>query len=294
MKKKISAGRLVFNLFNYTFFIFICFICVVPVWHVFCASFSDPAWVMANTGIIWRIHKFNLEGYKLVFANSDIWSGYLNTIIYVAVTTVLGMFLTVMMAYAGAKKDALFANAIMFLASFTMLFNGGMIASYIVNTDILKLYDTRLAIILPVCVNAFYLILIRTAIQTVPDSLIESAKLDGANDFVILFRIILALIKATLATVIMYYIIMQWNSWFSASIYLRSRDRFPLQLILKELLINASNTMEGAQSSSAASILNKQLLKYCTIIVSTAPILFVYPFVSKYFQSGVMIGAVKG
>lgn len=294
MKRKISKGRLIFNIFNYVFFAFICFVCVIPLWHVFCASFSDASWVMANTGIVWRIHKFNLSGYRLVFENSDIWSGYLNTIIYVAVTTVLGMLLTVMMAYTCAKKDALFSNFIMFLASFTMLFNGGMIASYIVNTDILNLYDSRLAIILPACVNAFYLILIRTAIQTVPDSLVESAKLDGANDFIILFKIILPLIKATLATVIMYYIIMQWNSWFSASIYLRSRELFPLQLILKELLINASSSMESAQTSSGASILNKQLLKYCTIIVSTAPILFVYPFVSKYFQSGVMIGAVKG
>lgn len=300
MVRNKSVGSRVFNTINVLFFVAIIVVCVLPVWHVICASFSDAGWVMNQTGLIWRIEKFNISGYKLVFADSRIWTGYLNTLIYVFGTTALGMFLTVMAAYALSRKDFLWAGPIMFLISFTMLFSGGIVPLYILVTQDLHMFDSRWALILPHCMSAFYLILVRTALQNVPDSLEESAMLDGAGRFTILFQIMLPLIKATMATVILYYIIGNWNSWFSAMIYLRSKDKFPLQLVLKEILVTTSNSNTNVDISvlgsgdSADAVLYKQLVKYCTIVVSTVPMFIFYPFVQKYFESGVMIGAIKG
>ncbi len=300
MVRNRSVGSRIFNGINVVFFALVIVVCILPVWHVICASFSDAGWVMNQTGLIWRIEKFNVNGYKLVFADSRIWTGYLNTLIYVFGTTALGMFLTVMAAYALSRKDFIWASPIMFLISFTMLFSGGIVPLYILVTQNLGLFDNRLALILPGCMSAFYLILVRTALQNVPDSLEESAMLDGAGRFTILFQIMLPLIKATMATVILYYIIGNWNSWFSAMIYLRSKDKYPLQLVLKEILVTTSNSNTNVDISvlgsgdSADAILYKQLVKYCTIVVSTVPMFIFYPFVQKYFESGVMIGAIKG
>lgn len=297
MVQKRSAGKIVFDSFNTLFMLFLMAVCLLPVIHVFFASFSDAHWVMNQTGLIWRIKGFNIEGYKLVFANKDLLSGYANTFFYVIASTALGILLTVMTAYTVSRKDALFANSIMFFISFTMLFNGGMIASYIVVTKGLGWFDNRLAVIVPMSLNAFNLILVRTAMTTVPASLEESAMLDGAGKFTILFKIVLPLIKATLATVILYLVIGQWNSWFQASIYLRDRGKFPLQLILKEILITGdTSTGSNINASDYAgdTAIYKQLIKYCTIVVSTVPIFIFYPFIQKYFESGVMIGAIKG
>ena len=297
MRRKKTIGGRIFDFFNTIFFVLVIVICILPIWHVVCASFSDASWVMAQTGVITHIKGFNLNGYKLVFQNKEIWSGYLNTIFYCIATTVLGLLITVMAAYVTAIKGVLWADAIMLFASFTMLFNGGMISSYIVNTQVLHLYDSRWAVVLPGCFAVMYLILLRTAMKSVPESLIESAMLDGAGHMTILFKIMLPLIKATLATVILYYVVMQWNSWFQAAIYLRDRSKFPLQIIIKEILVTgdtSSSTNMNATDFSGDLTLYKQLIKYCTIVVSTAPIFAFYPFIQKYFESGVMIGAVKG
>ncbi len=300
MVRNRSVGSKIFNGVNVVFFALVIVVCILPVWHVICASFSDAGWVMNQTGLIWRIKDFNINGYLLVFHDNRIWTGYLNTLLYVFGTTALGMFLTVMAAYALSRKDFLWASPIMFLISFTMLFSGGIVPLYILVTQDLHMFDSRWSLILPHCMSAFYLILVRTAMQNVPESLEESAMLDGAGRFTILFQIMLPLIKATLATVILYYIIGNWNSWFSAMIYLRSKDKFPLQLVLKEILVTTSNSNTNVDISvlgsgdSADAILYKQLVKYCTIIVSTVPMFIFYPFVQKYFESGVMIGAIKG
>ena len=299
MVKNKSFGSRLFNILNCAFFALIIVVCILPVWHVLCASFSEAGWVLNQTGIIWRIEGFNLSGYQLVFADNRIWTGYLNTILYVFGNTLLGLFLTVMAAYALSRKDFLWANPLMFIISFTMLFSGGIVPTYLLVTQTLHLYDSRLALIIPTCMSAFYLILVRTALQNVPESLEESAMLDGAGRFTILFQIMLPLIKATLATVMLYYVIGNWNAWFNAMIYLRSRDKYPLQLILKDILVTATDTMSVdtavlSSSDSADSVLYKQLIKYCTIMVSTVPMFIFYPFIQKYFESGVMIGAIKG
>ena len=297
MKIKKSLGGRIFDVVNHLFFICIIVVCILPIWHVVCASFSDSTWVMSKSGLILRIKGFNLNGYKMVFQNKDIWGGYLNTILYCIATTVIGLLVTVLIGYVASRKELLWSNAIMLFASFTMIFNGGIISSYIINTQFLNLYNSRWAIILPSCFSAFYLSLIRTAMLSVPESLIESAKLDGASHMVILFRIMLPLIKATLATIILYYMVGQWNSWFSAAIYLRDRSKFPLQIIIKEILISGdvtSTTNVSAADYGSELVLYKQLIKYCTIVVSTVPVFVFYPFIQKYFEKGVMVGAVKG
>lgn len=300
MVKSKAKGSRIFNFCNILFFALIMIVCILPVWHVFCASFSNASWVMNQRGLIWYIKDFTLNGYQLVFNDNSIWTGYLNTFIYVIGTTVLGMFLTVMAAYALSRKDFIWANPLMLIISFTMLFSGGIVTLYILVTQTLNMYDSRWALILPNCMSAFYLILVRTAMQNVPDSLEESAMLDGAGRFTILFQIMLPLIKATLATVILYYVIGNWNSWFNAMIYIRSEDKKPLQLILKELLVDTNSSNANVDISVLASgesgdaVLYKQLMKYCTIMVSTVPMFIFYPFIQKYFESGVMIGAIKG
>ena len=301
MVKSKAKGSRIFNFCNILFFALIMIVCILPVWHVFCASFSNASWVMNQRGLIWYIKDFTLNGYQLVFNDNSIWTGYLNTFIYVIGTTVLGMFLTVMAAYALSRKDFIWANPLMLIISFTMLFSGGIVTLYILVTQTLNMYDSRWALILPNCMRAFYLILVRTAMQNVPDSLEESAMLDGAGRFTILFQIMLPLIKATLATVILYYVIGNWNSWFNAMIYIRSEDKKPLQLILKELLVDTNSSSNAnvdisvlASGESGDAVLYKQLMKYCTIMVSTVPMFIFYPFIQKYFESGVMIGAIKG
>jgi len=300
MVKNRSFGNILFNVANYTFFFIMMVVCILPVWHVACASFSDAGWVLNQVGIIWRIEGFNFNGYKLVFSNNNIWTGYMNTFIYVIASTAIGMVLTSMGAYALSRKEFIWADPIMLGISFTMMFNGGIIPTYILITQQLDLYDSRFAIIIPGCISAFNLILIRTAMQNVPASLEESAMLDGAGRFTVLFQIMIPLIKATLATVILYHVIAHWNSWFNALIYLRTRSKFPLQLILKEILITASTTSTGtggvlsSGDFSGDIELYRQLIKYCTIMVSTVPMFIFYPFIQKYFESGVMIGAIKG
>lgn len=175
-------------------------------------------------------------------------------------------------------------------------FSGGIIPLYLVVTQLLGWHDSRLSIILPSCVSAFNLIIVRTAISSVPQSLEESARIDGADQFTILFKIILPLIKPTMATIILYYAVGHWNSWFHASIFLTTRAKFPLQLVLKEILISgdiSSTTTISSADFAGDTILYKQIIKYCTIVLSSAPIFVFYPFIQKYFESGVMVGAIK-
>lgn len=294
-----SIGSRIFDILNHLLFLAVIIACILPVLHVIFASFSDPSWVLTQRGFIWHPYKLTFGGYRLVFSNKTLMLGYLNTFIYVFASTAIGMFMTVLAAYALSRKDFIWANTAMFYISFTMLFSGGIVPLYIIVTQNLHMYDTRWSVILPVCVNAFNLIIVRTAMSAVPESLEESAMLDGAGRFTILFKIILPLCKATLATVILYYAVQHWNSWFNAMIFLKDRNKYPLQLVLREILIanDTTSTNSAVLSSaqdSADTILYKQLIKYCSIVVSVVPVFIFYPFIQKYFESGVMIGAIKG
>ena len=264
-----------------------------PLWHCLMASFSDPTSLIGYKGLISLPKGFSLEGYKTVLQNKNILTGYMNTLFYLVVGTAINMVLTILGAYVLSRRRMMLKGPLTLLIVFTMYMDFGLIPAFL-NVRDLGLYDSRWAILLPVAINSDNLIVMRTAFASVPAALEESAMIDGANDFTILFKIILPLSKATLAVVVLFYVVEHWNSWFSASIYLRDRDRFPLQLFLREILISSSSSTAAGEASSVDGVMYlEELIKYCSIVISTLPILCVYPFVQKYFISGVMLGSVK-
>ena len=293
MKAIHSPMRIAFLIFDYLILVMIGFICLAPMWHTLCASFSSPQALAASKGMLLLPKgEFTLKGYKIVFSNMSIWKSYLNTLLYVVGGTVLGIIMTALGAYTLSRKYFLPAGTLMLFISFTMLFNGGLIPNYILIQK-LGLLNNRLALILPTAISVFNLVILRTSFQGIPDSLEESAKLDGANDMQIFVRIVLPLSKASLAVIILFIAVMHWNSWFSASLYLTSRSKYPLQIILREILVDRNTNITSAGADASISIY-KTLIKYCTVIVATLPILAIYPFIQKYFTKGVMIGAIKG
>ncbi len=295
MVQRRTVGKTVFDIINFIVLVGIAFACIMPLWHVLMASFSDPTMLARNEGVIWWPGQpATLKGYELVFQNKNITSGYANTILYVTTSTVLGVLLTAIAGYVLSRKGVKWKNIIMFLITFTMMFNGGLVPTYMVIRD-LGWINSRLAVIVPTCMSVFNIVIMRTSIQAIPDSLEESAKLDGAGHMTILFKIILPLVKATTAVLVLFYAVQHWNSWFNAMIYLQKRDLYPLQLILREILVE-NDISQITSSAEATDTLNlyKPLVQYCTVIVATAPILVIYPFVQKYFVTGVMIGSLKG
>lgn len=219
-------------------------------------------------------------------------TSYLNTFFYVVVGTTVNILLTSLGAYALSRKNVKWKNFIMFMIVFTMFFEGGLIPLYLLVSE-LNMIDTRWALIFPTAVSAFNLIIMRTAFQGIPDSLEESARIDGANDFTILFRIILPLSLPVVAVMILFYGVYHWNSWFHAMIFQQDRELFPVQLILREILIaNDTNSMTTGVSAVDAMPIG-ETVKYATIVVATLPILCLYPFLQKYFVKGVMIGGIK-
>ncbi len=300
MVGKKSTLNWVFDIFNYLFLTLLAIVCLYPMLHVAFGSISNPTLLTKHTGILLHPLGFTSRGYEIVFRNPNIWSGYGNTLFYVIVGTVARTIITMLGAYVMMQKDFMLRKILMFLFVFTMYFSGGMIPDYLLVTK-LHLLNTRWALIIPTLISTWNMIILKTAFSQVPVSLSESARLDGAGDLTVLFQIILPAAKASVAVIIMYYAVGEWNSWFSAAIYLPGRrDLYPLQLFLREILIsnstsgNAAEAAGGAGSSpDAIEALIEDVVRYCTICVATIPILCIYPFVQKYFVKGVMMGSVK-
>lgn len=295
MSIKASKGEKVFNIFNIILMLLVIVITLYPILHVLFASFSDGTRLMAHQGILLKPLGFSFAAYEMVFKNPMIAKGYMNTITIVVLGVTLNMLFTAVAAYFVSRKNVMWSKSVMIMIIITMYFNGGLIPNYF-NIKQLGLYDSLWSLILPGIISTFNLIIMRTAFLAVPDSLEESARLDGANHFIILFRIILPLTMPTVAVLILYYAVGHWNGWFNAMIYLRSRTKFPLQLVLREILIqNDSSSMTAGMSGDTGDKLAiSETIRYATIIVATLPILCVYPFLQKYFVKGVMVGAVKG
>lgn len=296
MVEKISFSRVVFNILNYGFMILLCFVCIAPLWHVAMASISDPRELMASSGLILSpLGKTTLKGYELVFRNKDIISGYINTIIYVGTTTVIGVILTVLAGFVTSRENLKLKLPITLFILFTMMFSGGLIPSYMVNKS-LGLINNRAVMIIPGVINAFYIIMMKSAFEQLPASYEESAKIDGAGPIRIMLKILVPLIKSSIAVIVMFNVVMQYNSWFPASIYLtRRRDLWPLQLYIREILVqnDMAKILSGSDANGMADI-TSNLVKYSTVIVGTLPILCIYPFAQKYFVKGVTLGGVKG
>ena len=293
MVEKKSPARILFLILNTILMVLIAFVCCVPIWHVIMASISDPGLVDKNTGLIlFPLGKVSINGYKYVLSYNNVWIGYRNTIFYVVAQCLITGVLTVVAGYILSRKRFQFRGIFMGIISFTMLFNGGMIPTYMVVRD-LHMLDTRWAMLIPSALNVFYIIIMRTSIQTIPDSLEESATIDGAGELTIMFKIILPLSKATFAVILLFIAVAKWNEWFPALLYLSDNSRYPLQMFLRDILIKQTDFTSSSDALDQTQ-LYKVLVKYCVIVVSTLPILCVYPFVQKYFVTGVMIGSVKG
>jgi putative aldouronate transport system permease protein len=262
--------------------------------YILFASFSEPARIMQHTGLLWHSLGFTFEGYRLAFRNPNIVSGYLNTLYYIIVGTTLNLAVTSAGAFVVSRKDALLVRPIMLGIIITMYFSGGLIPLYLVVTGI-GLYNSRFAVILTGLVSTWNLIVMRTSFNTIPLSLEESARMDGASPFRIFRSIYLPLSKATLATITLFYGVGHWNNWFSPMIFLRDRKKYPLQLIMREILIaNDMSSMTNITAlGSYTTDMYQVLIKYSVVVIATVPILCIYPFLQKYFIKGVMIGSIK-
>ncbi|WP_411553635.1 carbohydrate ABC transporter permease [Paenibacillus lautus] len=288
-----SVGEKLFDMFNYALLTIITLCTLYPLIYVLFASLSDPTRYMQHSGILWKPLDMTFNAYRLVFDNPMIIRGYMNTFLIVSGGLVLNITLTAFGAYALSRKGLRYRKQLMLFIVFTMFFSGGLIPLYFTVKG-LELTNTLWSLIIPQAISAFNLIIMRTAFEAVPDSLEESAKIDGANEFVILFRIMMPLCMPVIAVMLLYYGVSHWNSWFQAMIYLQDRSLYPLQLVLRELLLlnDASSMASGASGGEVAVI--GETLKHATIIVATVPILLVYPFLQKYFVKGALIGAIKG
>ena len=294
MKYKGSLGSRIFDVVNVVGLTLIMVVTLYPVIYVVLASVSDSNRLLAYTGLLVKPLGFNTAAYAAVIKNPNILSGYMVTIFVVVVGTTLNILATSVSAFVLTRKRFPFRIPFTLMAVFTMYFSGGMIPRYLFINDTLGLGNTVWALILPGMISTYNMIIMKNNFESIPDSLEESARMDGANDIVILFKIVLPLSKAILAVMVLMYGVSHWNAWFDAMLFIRKRDLYPLQIILREILIanSTDSMMAGSGMSSDVEAIGESI-EYATIVVATAPILCVYPFIQKYFTKGVMLGAVK-
>lgn len=265
---------------------------VYPMIYVFSMSVSDPVQAMAGNIVLWP-EGFSTQAYEMVLKNGGIWRAYYNTLWYATTGTAVNVALTMTAAYVLSRRRFVLGRPLMAMIVITMFFSGGIIPQYIlVNT--LGLYDTRWAMILPTAVGAFYIIIARTFIQSsIPEELYESAQIDGANDLIVLYRIVMPLSAPIVAVLVLFYAVGHWNAFFHALLYLRSPELHPLQIFLMKVLVEDRSELAGNMAEGAMRGAIVLQIKYAAIIVVMLPILCVYPFVQKYFVQGVMIGSIK-
>ena len=290
---KKTAGQHVFDVINTIILISVACITLYPFLYVLASSMSGESAVIANKVWFYPVD-FTLNAYKGVIEYPGLITSYYNTIFYTVVGTIINMVLTICAAYPLSKQNFRGRQIFSFAIVFTMLFNGGMIPTYLCIRD-MQLLDTRWAILLPGAINTWNMIIMRSFFRNMPKELEEAARIDGCGELGILFRIVLPLSTAAIATITLFYAVAHWNSYFQALIYLpRRKDLRPVQLLLREIILQ--NQTEAAMSaSSGGDVLGlSETIKYATIIVAAGPIILIYPFVQKYFVTGVMVGAIKG
>ena len=296
MSIKSNKSENLFNIINIFFMFLTMSIMIYPFLYAIFASLSEANQLMRHTGLLFKPLGLSIDAYLAVYQNRLIRSGYMNTIINLTMFVALSMTLTSLGAYALSRKDFLLRKQIMLGIVFTMFFNGGLIPTYMLIRN-LSMSNTRYALIIPMAISAYNLLIMRTYFEGIPDSLIESAKIDGANEFLILIRIMVPISMPVIAVMILFYGVENWNSWFPAFIYLKDRSLWPLQLVLREIVLSSEtsaldNMMTGAENVDKKAV--GESIKFATIMAATMPILFVYPSLQKHFVKGVMIGAIKG
>jgi putative aldouronate transport system permease protein len=289
--KRLTKSDKVFIAFSYIFVFFVICATLYPFLYVVSSSLSDP--VIVGKGEVWLFPKgITLDAYKAVLKDPQIWKGYYNTIWYVTVGTIINIVMTTLTAYPLSRRHFDGRNAIMMFIAFTMFFSGGMVPGYLLVKN-LHLINSRWAIVIPAAIGTYNLIVMRTFFQSIPDSLHEAATIDGCSEFGIFTRIYLPLSKASIAVLVLFYAVGHWNSFFSAMMYLNNEEKYPLQMILRKILIQQDQGNMMTDVVQGRDLLS-QTIRYATIIVSVLPIITAYPFLQKYFVKGVMIGAIKG
>ena len=300
MKKtrmKTSWDDRLFDIITWTFLILFILIVMYPLYFVVIASFSDPTYV--NTGKVVFLPKgVTLMGYQRVFSDQKIFTGYGNTLLYTGVGTILGLCVTMLAGYSLSRKDLPGASIIMMLFVFTMYFSGGMIPMYLVVKG-LNLVNTRMLMFLLGSVSVYNIIITRSFLAgNMSDELLDAARIDGCGNARFFFSIVIPLSKAIIAVIALYIAVVHWNSYFNAMIFLTDESKYPLQLYLRQILLSAQSSIDASSISDPEAALKLQqmgqVIKYGVIVVSTVPIICVYPFVQKYFVKGVMVGSVKG
>jgi putative aldouronate transport system permease protein len=300
--KNVGAGDLIFVTVIYIILIFLFILVLYPLIFVLSASFSDPDMVGSGQMILWPVG-FTLSGYKYVFGYQEIWTGYANTIFYTFVGTAFNLIVTLTCAYSLSRKDLYGRNFVMTLFIVTMYFSGGLIPTYL-NYHSFGLVNTRTILIINGLVSAYNIIVCRTFFSTtVPWELQESARIDGCGDFRTFISIVLPLSKPVIVVMALFYAVGHWNNYFSAMIYLQDRSLYPLQLFLREILVKSqiaanASSLETASAEEIEALLKQaktaNLLKYAVIVVSTIPMMAIYPWLQKFFAKGVLIGSIKG
>lgn len=293
-KNKIKKSRLEigFNIVNTLFLILLSLVMVYPLLYVLFASVSDPIELMKSKGMLWKSCGFSLNAYKSAFKNPLLLKSYANTVFVMVTGVVINLLLTAFGAYFLTHVKSKINRFLNILIIIPMFFSGGMIPFYFVVKNV-GLEGSLWSLILPVAINTFNLIILKVAFAGVPKGIIESAKIDGARHYTLLFKIVLPVTKASLAVIALYYAVQHWNSWFNAMLFIDDRNKYPLQLVLREILISSdtSSMTLGADATDVEYV--GETIKYAVIIISTVPILCIYPFIQKYFAQGTMVGAVK-
>lgn len=294
MKIKVSKSERIFDFINIIVMILMVIVTVYPFYYVLICSVSEGEQLLSARGFIMKPLGLNFEAYKAVFKNPNILTGYRMTLIFLVLGTTINIILTSIGAFLLTRKNFAIKNILGCMMIFTMYFSGGLIPTYLLVSNTLHLGDTIWALVLPGAISTYNLIIMRSNFAAIPRSLEESAEIDGANDIVVLIRIILPLSIPSIAVMVLFYGVSHWNAWFNAMLYMRTRSNYPLQLILREiLLMNETSSMSGGAAAGDAYMIGENI-KYATIMVATIPILLVYPFIQKYFVKGIMVGAVKG
>lgn len=288
---KRSLGEKTFGVFNAFFMILLMFFTIYPLWYVLVSSVSSPIAVAAGWTALWP-YGITFASYLKVASIPNIWISYANTVFYSVVGTAISMAFTVLGGYALSKKRLVGRKFFMGIIMITMWFGAGMIPTYL-NFKNLGLLDTRLGVLLCSAISTFYVILMRTYFENVPDSMEESAKIDGANDWRVLISIYLPISVPALATLTMYYFVGRWNTYFWPMLLLKTQSLVPLQVLLKRLIVEVSFTVNDAVDMSA-NTMTEQTIIYATIVMAVIPMLILYPFIQKYFIKGIMVGAIKG
>lgn len=282
-----------FYAFTYTLVIVLTLCVLYPIIYIVSASFSNSDMVAQGKVWLWPVD-FSLQAYKIILKRPEVWNGYLNTIFYTVFGTILNVAMTLLCAYPMARKNLRGRGGIMMFFSFTMLFSGGMIPTYILINN-LGIMNTRWAMLLPGAMSVYNMIVCRTFIESnIPDEMLEAAQIDGCSNTQFFFQMVLPLSKAIIAVLALWYAVGHWNAYFDAFLYLRDSDMYPLQIFLREILVQSQQISDESLADVTNATTIYVTLKYSIIVVSSVPLFCVYPFVQKYFQEGVMLGSVKG